>query len=83
MNGERSRGSLLDLAWLLLMIYFFWSVLGRREPAPPRPAAETPWRAFQGEQRQPDWKPLRNPLDPHNQWERLNEEKKRKARGGP
>jgi hypothetical protein len=84
MNGERSRGSLLDIAWLLLLLYCFASFLWRRDPAPPPPAPVTPWLApvFQDEKWQPEPGPLRKPLDPHNQWERSKEEK-RKGRGAP
>lgn len=83
MSNDRSRTSLLDLAYLLLALYVFASFLWRRDPVPPRPAYETPWPATQGEKWQPDPGPLQNPLDPHNQWERSKEEEKRKGRGGP
>ena len=83
MNGERSRGSLLEVAWLLLVLYFVATFLWRRDPVPPLPAPETPWPAFQGEKWQPEPGPLENPPNPQNQWERFKEEEKRKGRGTP
>jgi hypothetical protein len=75
MSNDRSRGSLLDLASLLLALYFFATVLGRRDPIPPLPPSEAPPPATHGEKMQTDSGPLRNPLGPRNQWERLKEEK--------
>jgi hypothetical protein len=95
MNKDRSRSSLLDAAWLLIVLYFCWSFLWRSDvfptgpggPTGPRgptsPAPELSWPAPQGAKWQPDPSPLQNPLDPENQWERLREEKNWKGRGGP
>lgn len=83
MQGERTRGSLLDIAWLLLVLYGLSSFVWRREAIPQAPS-EAPWPAIRtGQPWQPDPGLPQEPLPPRNEWEGLNGEGRREGWRAP